>query len=103
LWAHEAYRLFYDRLVETEEKVWCENLIQSIGQEHFRGISLEALQLPILFSNYHNKLYVSVKKEEIRDIITARLKTFYEESLNVPIVVFDAVIDHILRIDRVLR
>lgn len=27
LWAHEALRLFCDRLVEDEEKKWCENLI----------------------------------------------------------------------------
>lgn len=33
----------------------------------------------------------------------ARLKIFYEEQLNVPIVVFDEVLEHILRIDRVLR
>jgi dynein heavy chain 1 len=35
--------------------------------------------------------------------IEARLKTFYEEELNVPLVVFDSILDHILSIDRVLR
>jgi dynein heavy chain 1 len=35
--------------------------------------------------------------------IEGRLRTFYEEELNVQLVVFDTVIDHILRIDRVLR
>lgn len=27
LWAHEALRLFQDRLVHAEEKVWCDKLI----------------------------------------------------------------------------
>jgi dynein heavy chain 1, cytosolic len=31
LWAHEAYRLFYDRLVESNEKEWCEKLIDEIA------------------------------------------------------------------------
>jgi len=35
--------------------------------------------------------------------VEARLKTFHEEELNVELVVFDEVLDHVLRIDRVLR
>lgn len=49
------------------------------------------------------KDYVSVKQDELKKFIEARLTTFYEEELNVPLVVFDSVMDHILRIDRVLR
>lgn len=39
----------------------------------------------------------------MKKYVEARLKIFYEEQLNVPIVVFDEVLEHILRIDRVLR
>ncbi len=39
----------------------------------------------------------------MKKFIEARLVTFYDEELNVPLVVFDSVMDHILRIDRVLR
>ena len=35
--------------------------------------------------------------------VQERLNTFYDEELNVPLVVFDSVLDHILRIDRVLK
>ena len=38
----------------------------------------------------------------MREYITARLRTFNEEELNVHLVVFDEVLDHILRINRVL-
>jgi len=44
-----------------------------------------------------------VGQEELKKFIEARLQTFYEEELNVPLVVFDSVLEHILRIDRVLR
>lgn len=63
----------------------------------------KALERPILFTNYLKKDYVSVKQEDLKKYIEARLTTFYEEELNVPLVVFDSVMDHILRIDRVLR
>ena len=46
---------------------------------------------------------MDVGLEELRQHVTARLRTFYEEELNVELVVFDEVLDHVLRIDRVLR
>lgn len=103
LWAHEALRLFEDRLVLEEEKQWCEKLIDDVAIRNFPGMSEAALERPILFSNYLTKNYVSVDKLELKKYIEARLKIFYEEQLNVPIVVFDEVLEHILRIDRVLR
>ncbi len=44
-----------------------------------------------------------MKRNELKENISARLKTFYEEELDVKLVVFDSVLDHICRIDRVLR
>src|SRR6185312_5907419 len=41
--------------------------------------------------------------EELRDYVKARLKVFYEEELDVPLVLFNDVLDHVLRIDRVFR
>lgn len=103
LWAHEALRLFEDRLVLEDEKQWCEKLIDEVAQRNFPSMSQTALERPILFSNYLTKNYVSVDRLELKKYVEARLKIFYEEQLNVPIVVFDEVLEHILRIDRVLR
>lgn len=47
--------------------------------------------------------YSSVDLEELRVFIQEKLSKFNEEELDVPLVVFDSVIDHILRIDRVLK
>jgi len=33
LWAHEAMRLFEDRLVHDDEKTWCQKLIDSTAMD----------------------------------------------------------------------
>eukprot|EP00899_Mesostigma_viride_P003254 jgi/Mesvir1/1292/Mv03759-RA.1 len=47
--------------------------------------------------------YRRVDPEELRAYVTARLRVFNEEELNVPLVVFDEMLDYVLRIDHVLR
>ena len=104
LYVHEGLRLFEDRLVHPPEKEWCNKIIDEVANKHFPNVdSGRALERPILFTNYLNKNYISVKQDDLKKFIEARLVTFYEEELNVPLVVFDSVMDHILRIDRVLR
>lgn len=104
LFVHEGLRLYEDRLVYQSEKDWCNNTIDGVAKQWFPSIDhAKALDRPIYFTNYLNKNYVSVGQDELKEYIEARLKQFYEEELNVPLVVFDSVLDHILRIDRVLR
>jgi len=62
-----------------------------------------SIQRPILYSNWLSKNYVPVEREELRSYVKARLKVFYEEELDVPLVLFDEVLDHVLRIDRIFR
>ncbi|KAL4069341.1 dynein heavy chain and region D6 of dynein motor-domain-containing protein [Scleroderma citrinum] len=93
VWAHEALRLFQDRLY-----------IDLFALEHFPTINRdEALNRPILFSNWTSKDYIPVDREILREYTKARLRVFYEEELDVPLVLFNDVLDHVLRIDRVFR
>ncbi|KAJ2157684.1 dynein heavy chain [Coemansia sp. RSA 552] len=104
LWAHEGLRLFQDRLVDAGEHVWTDEKIDEVGRAHFPTIDLQAaLERPILFSNWLTRNYVPVDREELREYTKARLRVFYEEELDVPLVLFNDVLDHVLRIDRVLR
>lgn len=104
IWAHEALRLFQDRLVEDHERKWTNENIDAVAFKHFPGINKEtALARPILYSNWLTKDYVPVDREELRDYVKARLKVFYEEELDVQLVLFDEVLDHVLRIDRIFR
>ncbi len=103
LWAHEALRLFQDRLVLKEEKEWCDKLVDSVANDCFKNVTSSALVRPILFTNLMNQKYISCDPSELKNNVEGKLKNFYEEELNVPLVIFDDVLEHILRIDRVLK
>ncbi|XP_077296363.1 dynein heavy chain, cytoplasmic isoform X2 [Arctopsyche grandis] len=104
LWAHEALRLFQDRLVDDTERKWTNDNIDAVAVQFFPGIDQEAaLNRPILYSNWLSKDYSPVVRDQLRDYVKARLKVFYEEELDVPLVLFDEVLDHVLRIDRIFR
>ncbi|CAH0551344.1 unnamed protein product [Brassicogethes aeneus] len=104
LWAHEALRLFQDRLVEDTERRWTNENIDAVALKHFPSANCEnALERPILYSNWLSKDYIPVDREQLREYVKARLKVFYEEELDVPLVLFDEVLDHVLRIDRIFR
>lgn len=104
IWAHEALRLFSDRLITDEERQWTDETVNSVAAEYFSNIDeLAALERPILFSNWLSKNYVPVAREQLRDFVKARLRTFCEEELDVPLILFNDVLEHVLRIDRVFR
>jgi len=44
-----------------------------------------------------------VSRDELHDYVQARLKGFYEEELDVKLVLFDQLLEHVLRIDRIYR
>ncbi|GAA5943977.1 hypothetical protein JCM3775_004729 [Rhodotorula graminis] len=104
VWAHEALRLFQDRLVTDAERAWTDAKIDEVALAHFPTLDrAEALARPILYSNWLSKHYVPVDREQLREYAKARLRVFYEEELDVPLVLFNDVLDHVLRIDRVFR
>ena len=49
-----------------------------------------------------NPIIPKVSRQKLRDLVAAKLRTFHEEELCKPLVLFDEVLDHIVRIDRVL-
>lgn len=104
IWAHEALRLFSDRLVEDSEREWCEAKVDEVARKWFAGLDHDkALARPLFFSTWLSKDTREVSRDELEEFLSARLRVFYEEELDVPLVVFDEVLEHILRIDRVLR
>lgn len=104
LLAHEALRLFQDRLVEEPERKWTDDNIDDVIKQNFPDIDFgSALARPILYSNWLRRDYVAIDREELREFTKARLKEFCEEELDVELVLFNEVLDHVLRIDRVFR
>lgn len=68
-------RLFQDRLVEDSERRWTNDNIDVVALKHFPNVDKDAaLARPILYSNWLNKDYVPVDRNELRDYVKARLK-----------------------------
>jgi dynein heavy chain 1, cytosolic len=61
------------------------------------------LTRPILFSNDLSQCYSEISSEDLKNLIESRLKTFNEEELNVQLIVFQELLEHITRISRVLQ
>lgn len=75
LWAHEALRLFQDRLVEEPERRWTNENIDIVAIKHFPTSDREAaLARPILYSNWLSKDYIPVDRKELKEYVKARLK-----------------------------
>ncbi|KAJ3124711.1 hypothetical protein HK098_000907 [Nowakowskiella sp. JEL0407] len=104
VWAHEGLRLFQDRLVTEDERKWTDTNLDAVAYKHFPSVeNTDALMRPILFSNWTSKYYIPVERQVLRSFVKERLKVFYEEELDSPLVLFNDVLDHVLRIDRVFR
>lgn len=70
LFVHEALRLYEDRLVTAEEKVWCNETIDDTAWKWFPQVKLDkALHRPILYSTYLKNNYSSVEQEDLRVFI----------------------------------
>ena len=91
-------------MVEDEDRTWCRDKIDEVARKWFAGVDFDiALKRPIFYTTWLSKETRKVEKEELKEFLSARLRVFYEEILDVKLVVFDEVLEHILRIDRVLR
>ncbi|CAA9986414.1 dynein heavy chain, putative [Plasmodium knowlesi strain H] len=99
----EGLRIFQDRLIYKKEKKQTDKIIDDIFKFCFPGIGEADLQRPILFTSYVQNEYKEIDKRDLKELIKAKLKVFNEEEINVQLVLFDDVLDHITRIDRVLR
>eukprot|EP01012_Entosiphon_sulcatum_P048729 TRINITY_DN67253_c0_g1_i1.p1 TRINITY_DN67253_c0_g1~~TRINITY_DN67253_c0_g1_i1.p1 ORF type:complete len:4768 (-),score=648.87 TRINITY_DN67253_c0_g1_i1:2-12742(-) len=103
LMVHEGLRLFQDRLVQEDERKWTDDKINEVVLINFPNISKHCLERPMLYTTFLTKSYVSTQTEELRKYVQGRLVRFAENELQVQLVVFDSVLDHILHIDRIMK
>lgn len=79
MWAHEALRLFQDRLVDESERRWTNENIDLVAMKHFPTADRDAaLTRPILYSNWLSKDYVPVDRKELKEYVKARLKVSWQ-------------------------
>ena len=71
--------------------------------KNFPTVGRTCPERPILFSTFLSRQYASVDREKLQKHVQGKLKVFAEEELDVQLVFFDSVLDHIVRIHRVLQ
>lgn len=104
LWYHEGLRLFYDRLVKDEERDWTKTIFKQTIEQFFPNIDVDNVtREPVLYSNWLTSKYEPVDEVELRSFVSERLRVFSDEEIDVNLVLYGDLLDHSLRIDRVLR
>jgi dynein heavy chain 1 len=101
---YEGLRLFSDRLVTSEEHDWTRTTMKSIFEKHLPAVAVsECFTNDLLFTHWISKGYVKCSFEEIKECAREKLRLFCEEETEVKLVMSDEIVEHALKIDRVLR
>lgn len=110
LWGHEMSRIFYDRLINQEDREWFDKTIGKISENYLR-IRAEDLNL---HKTIFNDLFSIGEAEEVYEEITDMkkiVKSLEDHQLDyndrnrnkLNLVFFQEAVEHILRIIRILR
>ncbi|GIQ79820.1 dynein heavy chain [Kipferlia bialata] len=101
---HEGMRLFHDRLVTQPERALTIQLIQSVVELHFPQVDRSCFSAGSLLFNFIGaETYRETSVNELRSLLRRRMSVYVEEEGATPLVLFDDVIQHVSRIDRVLK
>ncbi|CCH61061.1 hypothetical protein TBLA_0D05690 [Henningerozyma blattae CBS 6284] len=104
MWAHEAWRIFADKLTSIDEKTCFLDLLNSIVMQFFPGQVFGNLDSSsLLFSNWMSFEYKEVELKDLTSFIMQRLQIYLEEEISTPLILYKELVDHILRINRVLH
>ncbi|QLL33776.1 hypothetical protein HG536_0F01010 [Torulaspora globosa] len=104
VWAYEAWRVFADRLVTEEEKSRFRALLTETINEFFPE---QIVQLGdtsgLLFSSWISTRYEEVSRADILAFLKGKNDSFCEEKGYKLLILHDEMLNHVLRIDRVLK
>ena len=113
LWINESLRVFYDRLINNEDKKWFTQLIMELMVRNFRMqidhdevfVREKIMYGSLLKLDAPVKLYEEIKdKAKLMKVLNGMLDEYNLGNSNkMNLVFFDDAIEHILRIARVLR
>uniref|UniRef100_A0A7S2P1M5 Uncharacterized protein n=1 Tax=Leptocylindrus danicus TaxID=163516 RepID=A0A7S2P1M5_9STRA len=112
LWAHEVYRIFFDRLVHAQDQIWFDKMIRAEVEESF-GVTWNEIvgsKKELMFGSFANpNSEVKQAYSQIEDISVARdfMSTClheYNETSSCPmqLVLFDYAVRHVARVSRII-
>ena len=118
LWRNEMYRVFFDRLINTEDFTIADCKLREIVTTSFKSCSKEALRDPLVFGDFENVVHQAVEKTEYPrlygdlDTYSKARKIFLEmmelynitnKSKPLSLILFDMAISHLIRLMRILK
>ncbi|XP_054071997.1 dynein axonemal heavy chain 12 isoform X1 [Rissa tridactyla] len=126
LFVHEVFRVFYDRLVEDNDRAWLFNLMKDIVKEHFKEAfdsvfaHLKHESTPVTEENMRSlffgdymipelegdeRLYVEIPSlQQFADVVEQCLDEYNQmHKTRMNLVVFRYMLEHLSRISRILK
>uniref|UniRef100_A0A663MBB6 Dynein axonemal heavy chain 12 n=1 Tax=Athene cunicularia TaxID=194338 RepID=A0A663MBB6_ATHCN len=111
LFVHEVFRVFYDRLVEDNDRAWLFNLMKDIVKEHFKEAfdsifaHLKQGNTPVsivfnLLQNYSFHYKFRTRNDVVEQCLDEYNQT-HKTRMN--LVVFRYVLEHLSRVSRILK
>ncbi|CAD8108771.1 unnamed protein product [Paramecium sonneborni] len=110
LWVHECARVFCDRLISVQDKLWFYNIAIELLMRYF-SVNKDDITNNILFSDILKLEAANVLYEEVtekRKVIVKSLQDKLDDYImttndKMELVFFDDALEHILRISRIFR
>ncbi|XP_020624937.1 dynein heavy chain 12, axonemal-like [Orbicella faveolata] len=126
LWVHEVYRVYYDRLVDDNDRAWLHSLLKKVTKEHlkddfdslFKHLSSDQKTASeddmrsLMFCDFLNpdaigedRMYQEVESiDELYKIVEQCLEEYNQtHKTQMNLVIFRYVLEHLVRISRILK
>ncbi|RMX38335.1 hypothetical protein pdam_00005508 [Pocillopora damicornis] len=126
LWVHEVYRVFYDRLVDDNDRAWLHSLLKTVTKEHlkddfdslFKHLSSDQKTASeddlrsLMFCDFldpdvigEDRMYQEVNSiDELYKIVEQCLEEYNQtHKTQMNLVIFRYVLEHLVRISRILK
>ena len=112
LWKNEALRVFYDRLINEEDKKMVMAQLEDIISSNFSQACVQySSRMPLLFGDYRTTLQENQPRiyEDLQDYSAAKailqeiLEEYNQNNSAMPLVLFEDAIEHCTRCARSLR
>uniref|UniRef100_A0A8C5TGG8 Dynein axonemal heavy chain 12 n=1 Tax=Malurus cyaneus samueli TaxID=2593467 RepID=A0A8C5TGG8_9PASS len=126
LFVHEVFRVFYDRLVEDDDRAWLFNLVKDMVKEHFKeafdrvfahlkegeGPVTEENMRSLCFGDYmepelegDERLYIEIPSIEEFSVVVEQCLDEYNQiqKTRMNLVVFRYMLEHLSRLSRILK
>lgn len=109
LWAHECHRVWRDRLIVDVDVDSYMNYMTTAIKEFPDFKPEQIFEEPLLYTSYvavcegHEAAYLPTKgMDHLKGVLEAKLEEYNESVANMNLVLFDAAMEHVSRIARII-